>query len=105
MVKLLTRLRNVNLHRLVVDKFLGIIESHIECAAMRVSMADEKPAFEDEEREMEFLKKISEIIIMLLLPREYCVTPTRIILCEIIAYKCLYCNISDFSDPDFLNQM
>lgn len=60
--------------------------------------------FDDEEKEMEFLKKISEILIMILLPREYCVSPVRVILCEIIAYKCFYCNISELSNPDFFNQ-
>lgn len=90
---------------MVMEKFCNIVESHIENTSYRLGpMVDEKKVFEDEDKEMEFLKKISEIIIILLLPREYYVSPIRIILCEIFAYKCLYSNISTISDPDFFNQ-
>lgn len=40
-----------------------------------------------EDKEIEFLKKISEIVIIMLLPRGYSIAPLKDLLCEIIAFK------------------
>lgn len=40
-----------------------------------------------EDKEIEFLKKISEIVVIMLLPRGYSISPLKDLLCEIIAFK------------------
>ncbi len=42
---------------------------------------------QNDEKELEFLKKISEILIIMLLPRGYALSPLKDLLCEIIAFK------------------
>lgn len=41
----------------------------------------------DEEREMEFLRKLCEIMVILLLPRGYSLPPLKVLLSEILSYK------------------
>jgi sorting nexin-25 len=58
----------------------------------------------NEDKEIEFLKKISEIVVILLLPRGYTFAPLKNILCEIIAFKVFYSTIKMVTEPDFINQ-
>lgn len=41
----------------------------------------------DEESELQFLNKLCETIIILLLPRGYSLPPLKNLLCEILSYK------------------
>jgi sorting nexin-25 len=56
------------------------------------------------EKELEFLKKISEIAIIFLLPRGYSMCPIKDLLSEIISYRLLYPAIKTLTSPDYINQ-
>uniref|UniRef100_A0A182VT22 Sorting nexin-25 n=1 Tax=Anopheles minimus TaxID=112268 RepID=A0A182VT22_9DIPT len=56
------------------------------------------------EKELEFLKKISEILIIFLLPRGYSLSPVKDLLSEVIAYRVLHPAIRYMTAPDFINQ-
>lgn len=44
----------------------------------------------DEDTELKFLRRLSEIMIILLLPRGYSLPPLKMLLSEILSYKSLY---------------
>ncbi|XP_058443112.1 sorting nexin-25 [Malaya genurostris] len=56
------------------------------------------------EKELEFLKKICEILTIFLLPRGYSLSPIKDLLSEVISYKVLYPMIKLITSPDFINQ-
>ncbi|XP_050079710.1 sorting nexin-25 [Anopheles maculipalpis] len=56
------------------------------------------------EKELDFLKKISEILIIFLLPRGYSLSPVKDLLSEVIAYRVLHPAIRYLTAPDFINQ-
>ncbi|XP_039440568.1 sorting nexin-25 [Culex pipiens pallens] len=56
------------------------------------------------EKELEFLKKICEILIIFLLPRGYSLSPIKDLLSEVISYKVLFPAIKYLTSPDFINQ-
>ncbi|XP_049300058.1 sorting nexin-25-like [Anopheles funestus] len=56
------------------------------------------------EKELDFLKKISEILIIFLLPRGYSLSPVKDLLSEVIAYRVLHPAIRYVTAPDFINQ-
>uniref|UniRef100_A0A182PL28 Sorting nexin-25 n=1 Tax=Anopheles epiroticus TaxID=199890 RepID=A0A182PL28_9DIPT len=56
------------------------------------------------EKELDFLKKISEILIIFLLPRGYSLSPVKDLLSEVIAYRVLHPAIHYLTAPDFINQ-
>lgn len=58
----------------------------------------------NDDKEIEFLKKISEIVVILLLPRGYSIAPLKNLLCEIIASKVFYSTIKMITSPDYINQ-
>lgn len=41
----------------------------------------------DEEKEMEFLRKLCEIMVILLLPRGYSLPPLKVLLSEMLSFK------------------
>lgn len=41
----------------------------------------------DEEKEMEFLRKLCEIMVILLLPRGYSLPPLKVLFSEILSFK------------------
>lgn len=43
-----------------------------------------------EEKELEFLKKLCEIMIILLLPRGYSLSPLKVLLSEMLSFKSEY---------------
>ncbi|KXJ81886.1 sorting nexin-25 [Aedes albopictus] len=57
-----------------------------------------------QEKELEFLKKICEIMIIFLLPRGYSLSPIKDLLSEVISYKVLFPVIRLVTSPDFINQ-
>lgn len=56
------------------------------------------------EKELEFLKKICEILIIFLLPRGYSLSPIKDLLSEVISFKVLFPAIRLVTSPDFINQ-
>uniref|UniRef100_A0A1B0CG91 Sorting nexin-25 n=2 Tax=Lutzomyia longipalpis TaxID=7200 RepID=A0A1B0CG91_LUTLO len=59
---------------------------------------------ESEEKELEFLRKISEIMVIFLLPRGYSLSPLKNLISEILSYKIFYPLIKMLTSPDYLNQ-
>ncbi|XP_049529978.1 sorting nexin-25-like [Anopheles darlingi] len=56
------------------------------------------------ERELDFLKKIGEILIIFLLPRGYSLSPIKDLLSEVLAYRVLHPAIRYLTSPEFINQ-
>ncbi|XP_052862732.1 sorting nexin-25-like [Anopheles cruzii] len=56
------------------------------------------------EKELDFLKKIGEILIIFLLPRGYSLSPIKDLLSEVLAYRVLHPAIRYLTAPDFINQ-
>ncbi|XP_050083193.1 sorting nexin-25 [Anopheles aquasalis] len=56
------------------------------------------------ERELDFLKKIGEILIIFLLPRGYSLSPIKDLLGEVLAYRVLHPAIRYLTSPEFINQ-
>ncbi|GAB0086123.1 sorting nexin-25 [Sergentomyia squamirostris] len=59
---------------------------------------------ESEEKELEFLRKISEIMVIFLLPRGYSLSPLKNLIGEILSYKIFCPLIKMLTSPDYLNQ-
>ncbi|XP_055371063.1 sorting nexin-25 [Condylostylus longicornis] len=59
---------------------------------------------QSEERELEFLRKLTEIVIIFLLPRGYSLSPLKILLSEILSYKIFFPMIKMITSPDYINQ-
>lgn len=82
----------------------------IRIAKSRVSDTGLPPMFAissylvSEEKELEFLRKISEIMIIFLLPKGYSLSPLKNLLSEILAYKIFYPTIKLLTSPDYINQ-
>ncbi|KAH8305321.1 hypothetical protein KR044_003572, partial [Drosophila immigrans] len=58
----------------------------------------------DEEKEMEFLRKLCEIMVILLLPRGYSLPPLKVLLSEILSFKIFFPMIKMLTSPDYINQ-
>ncbi|XP_053948481.1 sorting nexin-25 isoform X2 [Anastrepha ludens] len=58
----------------------------------------------DEETELKFLRRLSEIMIILLLPRGYSLPPLKVLLSEILSYKIFFPLIKMLTSPDYINQ-
>ncbi|XP_017034774.1 sorting nexin-25 [Drosophila kikkawai] len=58
----------------------------------------------DEDTEMEFLRKLCEIMVILLLPRGYSLPPLKVLLSEILSYKIFFPMIKMLTAPDYINQ-
>ncbi|XP_036347274.1 sorting nexin-25-like isoform X2 [Rhagoletis pomonella] len=58
----------------------------------------------DEEIELKFLRRLSEIMIILLLPRGYSLPPLKVLLSEILSYKIFFPLIKMLTSPDYINQ-
>lgn len=52
----------------------------------------------DDEKELEFLRKLCEIMIILLLPRGYSLPPLKVLLSEILSYKSKYLKLTKFKE-------
>ncbi|KAH8396181.1 hypothetical protein KR222_004657, partial [Zaprionus bogoriensis] len=103
----------------------------IRIAEARAAETNSVPVFStnsylvDEDKEMEFLRKLCEIMVILLLPRGYSLPPLKVLLSEILSFKSrcqcsvlcskLYCNlytsltvffpmIKMLTAPDYINQ-
>lgn len=58
----------------------------------------------DEHTELEFLRKLCEIMAIHLLPPGYSLTPLRLLLSEILSHKILHPIIKLITSPDYINQ-
>ncbi|XP_011200424.2 sorting nexin-25 [Bactrocera dorsalis] len=58
----------------------------------------------DEDTELKFLRRLSEIMIILLLPRGYSLPPLKVLLSEILSYKIFFPLIKMLTSPDYINQ-
>ncbi|XP_069965962.1 sorting nexin-25 isoform X1 [Bactrocera oleae] len=58
----------------------------------------------DEDTELKFLRRLSEIMIILLLPRGYSLPPLKMLLSEILSYKIFFPLIKMLTSPDYINQ-
>ncbi|XP_053678595.1 sorting nexin-25-like, partial [Anopheles nili] len=56
------------------------------------------------EKELEFLKKICEMLVIFLLPRGYSLSPIKDLLSEVVAYRVLHPAIRYLTSPEFINQ-
>lgn len=58
----------------------------------------------DERTELEFLRKLCEIMAIYLLPPGYSLTPLRLLLSEILSLKILHPIVKLVTSPDYINQ-
>lgn len=106
--KLVDRMRKVDVPKVLAVDFITKITNHLEKIRMMKENGDE--TFEttsylmNDDKEIEFLKKISEIVVILLLPRGYSIAPLKNLLCEIIAFKVFHSTIKMITNPDYINQ-
>lgn len=56
------------------------------------------------EKELEYIRHVSELLIMFLLPRSYSLSPAKHLLREIISCKILEPLVDRLTDPDYINQ-
>lgn len=61
------------------------------------------PHVKSSEKEVEFLRSFSEILIMFLLPRSYFLSPTKYFIRECLVFKVFQPLINQITDPDFIN--
>ncbi|EDV47512.2 sorting nexin-25 [Drosophila erecta] len=82
----------------------------IRIAEARAAETNTPPVFStnsylaDEEKELEFLRKLCEIMVILLLPRGYSLPPLKVLLSEILSYKIFFPMIKMLTAPDYINQ-
>ncbi|KAM8721024.1 hypothetical protein ACLKA7_006972 [Drosophila subpalustris] len=82
----------------------------IRIAESRAAETNSAPVFStnsylvDEEKEMEFLRKLCEIMVILLLPRGYSLPPLKVLLSEILSFKIFFPLIKMLTAPDYINQ-
>ncbi|XP_023168988.2 sorting nexin-25 [Drosophila hydei] len=82
----------------------------IRIAEARAAETNNAPVFStnlylvDEEKEMEFLRKLCEIMVILLLPRGYSLPPLKVLLSEMLSFKIFFPMIKMLTAPDYINQ-
>lgn len=106
--KLVERLRKIDVPKIIAVDCVTKATNHLE--RIRLLKEHEELNFKmssylaSDEKEIEFLKKISEIVVILLLPRGYSIVPLKNLLCEIITFKVFYSTIKIITNPDYINQ-
>jgi sorting nexin-25 len=105
--KFVERLRKIDAPKIIAVDCVSKVTNHLE--RIRLMKEHDELTFktstylQSDEKEIEFLKKISEIVVILLLPRGYSIVPLKNLLCEIIAYKVFYSTIKIVTNPDYVN--
>lgn len=101
-------MRKVDAPKILAVDFVTKITNHLEKIRMTKENGEETikttTYLANDDKEMEFLKKISEIVVILLLPRGYSIAPLKNLLCEIIAFKVFHSTIKMITNPDYINQ-
>jgi sorting nexin-25 len=106
--KLVDRLRKIDAPKILAVDFVTKVTMHLE--KIRIMKENSDVNFKTstylvtDEKEIEFLKKISEIVIILLLPRGYSIAPLKNLLCDIMSFKVFYSTIKIVTNPDYINQ-
>ncbi|XP_037027852.1 sorting nexin-25 isoform X2 [Bradysia coprophila] len=57
-----------------------------------------------DEKELEFLRKLCEIMVIFLMPRGYSLLPMKNLLSEVLSYKIFHPMINLLTSPDYINQ-
>ncbi|RLU16238.1 hypothetical protein DMN91_011998 [Ooceraea biroi] len=106
------RLSRVDHTKLVVCNIVNKLTFHFEKIriAQAASSEGEDPVFilsahlMSPVAELEYLRKISELYILFLLPRSYSLSPVKFLLREVLTCKILKPAIDLITDPDYINQ-
>ncbi|KYN38027.1 Sorting nexin-25 [Trachymyrmex septentrionalis] len=106
------RLSHVDHTKLVVCSIVNKLTFHFEKIriAQAASSEGEDPVFilsahlMSPVAELEYLRKISELYILFLLPRSYSLSPVKFLLREVLTCKILKPAIDLITDPDYINQ-
>ncbi|XP_020288174.1 sorting nexin-25-like [Pseudomyrmex gracilis] len=106
------RLSRIDHTKLVVCNIVNKLTFHFEKIriAQAASSEGEDPVFilsahlMSPVAELEYLRKISELYILFLLPRSYSLSPVKFLLREVLACKILKPAIDLITDPDYINQ-
>ncbi|XP_055601426.1 sorting nexin-25 [Uranotaenia lowii] len=111
--KLHERSARIDAPKMIACDFVVKVTVHLEKIRISQARAVElgtEPVFgtssylATQEKELEFLKKICEIMIIFLLPRGYSLSPIKDLLSEVVSYKVLFPLIKLITSPDFINQ-
>ncbi|KAF7998611.1 hypothetical protein HCN44_011019 [Aphidius gifuensis] len=106
------RFSRIDLTKLIACSIVNKVIFHFEKIRLAQSTAGEgdNPNFilsshlTSKEKELNFLRKVSEVFVLFFLPRSYSLSPTKYLLREIIACKILKPAIDLITDPDYINQ-
>ncbi|XP_060664334.1 sorting nexin-25 [Drosophila nasuta] len=99
--------------KIIAVDMINRVTVHLEkirIAEARAAETSSAPVFStnsylvDEEKEMEFLRKLCEIMVILLLPRGYSLPPLKVLLSEILSFKIFFPMIKMLTSPDYINQ-
>ncbi|XP_043483350.1 sorting nexin-25-like isoform X1 [Leptopilina heterotoma] len=106
------RLAHIDSTKLVACSVVNRVTFHFEKIRIAQAAVSEgldpvfilSPHLMTREAELEYLRKVSELCIMLFLPGSYSLTPTKFLLREIVTCKILKPAIDMVTDPDYINQ-
>ncbi|XP_051160953.1 sorting nexin-25-like isoform X1 [Leptopilina boulardi] len=106
------RLAHIDSTKLVACSVVNRVTFHFEKIRIAQAAVSEgldpvfilSPHLMSREAELEYLRKVSELCIMLFLPGSYSLTPTKFLLREIVTCKILKPAIDLVTDPDYINQ-
>ncbi|KAJ8949688.1 hypothetical protein NQ314_008150 [Rhamnusium bicolor] len=93
----------------IVSKITNHFERIRESKAL-IAESDRPPIFQlsphvmSSEKEIEYLRTVSELLIMFLLPRTYSLSPTKYFIREVLCCKVFKPFIDNITDPDFFNR-
>ncbi|XP_017085335.1 sorting nexin-25 [Drosophila eugracilis] len=111
--KIHERATRMDAAKIIAVDMVNRVTVHLEkirIAEARAAETNTPPVFStnsylaDEEKEMEFLRKLCEIMVILLLPRGYSLPPLKVLLSEILSYKIFFPMIKMLTAPDYINQ-
>ncbi|KAG5887977.1 hypothetical protein JTB14_035050 [Gonioctena quinquepunctata] len=106
------KLSRVDRAKLIAGDIVLKITNHFEMIRESITSvcdSERPPIFQlssyvmSSEKEIEYLRTVSEIFIMFLLPRTYSLSPTKYIVREVLCCKVLKPIIDNITDPDFFN--
>ncbi|XP_017051936.1 sorting nexin-25 [Drosophila ficusphila] len=111
--KIHERATKMDAAKIIAVDMVNRVTVHLEkirIAEARAAETNTPPVFStnsylaDEEKELEFLRKLCEIMVILLLPRGYSLPPLKVLLSEILSYKIFFPMIKMLTAPDYINQ-
>ncbi|KAJ8982654.1 hypothetical protein NQ317_019055 [Molorchus minor] len=107
------KMSRVDHAKLIACDIVSKITIHFEKireAKTAIIESDRPPIFQltpqamSSEKEIEYLRTLSELLIMFLLPRTYSLSPTKYLIREILCCKVFKPIIDNITDPDFFNR-